>query len=58
MKHIIIMIICVLGAISVVGGFSAGEPRYIQRQNSHVETGVDLPDSTPTWYGRCRDHGL
>ncbi len=46
MKHIMM----ILGVISVVGGLAVGEPRRIQGQNSFVETGVDLPDSSPTWY--------
>lgn len=29
---------------------SAQEPTYQQGKNIFVETGVDLPDSTPTWY--------
>lgn len=28
----------------------AGEPTYVQGKNVFIETGVDAPDRTPTWY--------
>lgn len=48
MKKHMAMLVPVLLITAAIG--SAGEPAYRQGVNSFIETGVDLPDSTPTWY--------
>jgi formylmethanofuran dehydrogenase subunit E len=39
-----------LGTTGAAGVFAEGEEFRVEGVNSFIETGVDLPDSTPTWY--------
>ncbi|HSN22252.1 MAG TPA: formylmethanofuran dehydrogenase subunit E family protein [Usitatibacter sp.] len=39
----------VLGAVLALPAY-AGEPTYVQGKDIFIETGVDAPDRTPTWY--------
>jgi formylmethanofuran dehydrogenase subunit E len=46
-KKILLTLFVLLVSYSLV---SAGEPDYIQGETIFIETGVDKPDTTPTWY--------
>ncbi|MFC1763148.1 FmdE family protein [Planctomycetota bacterium] len=43
-------VVIFLGLVSTVAIGLAEEPVYKQGASIFIETGVDLPDSTPTWY--------
>ncbi|MGA7985793.1 MAG: formylmethanofuran dehydrogenase subunit E family protein, partial [Burkholderiales bacterium] len=44
-----IAVACVAMACMAASAFG-GEPTYVQGKNIFIETGVDAPDRTPTWY--------
>lgn len=39
-----------IAAGAVAGRATAGDPTYIQGKDSFIETGVEAPDRSPTWY--------
>jgi len=48
MKKAFWMVVVAVLFVSVSGW--CGEPAYVQGKNIFIETGVDKPDLTPTWY--------